>query len=93
MMKLDENGVFRGRIMRNVLLSASRGFALLSAVAFAILADGALAGDVATWTGNAGDNRWDNKVNWEPQVVPTSAYDVHIPSGDWRIIRADGAPY
>ena len=59
----------------------------------ALCAVGVFAGDVATWTGNAGDNRWDNKANWEPQVVPDSSKDVHIPTGDWRIVRPAGSPY
>ena len=60
MMKLVKNGVFGGRIMRNVHLSASRGFALLSAVAFALLAGGAFAGadDIRTWTDASGDHRF-----------------------------------
>ena len=79
--------------MRNVHLPASRGVALLSAVAFAILAPGAYAGDVATWTDASGDHRWDNAANWKPQVVPDSSKDVHIPTGDWRIVHAEGEPY
>ena len=51
------------------------------------------AGDVVTWTGAAGDNRWDNAANWEPQVVPDFDKDVYIPSGDWKIIRPGGTPY
>ena len=93
MMKLDENGVFqRGRIMRNVLLSASRGFALLSAVAFAILADGAYAGDVITWTDASGDHLWNTAANWDLNRVPdiNGSDAIHIPSGDWRIIRSGG---
>jgi len=89
MMKLDKNGVFQGvRIMRNVLLPASRGFALLSAVAFAILADGVCAGDVITWTDASGDHRWDNAANWDLNRAPdiNGSDAIHIPSGDWRII-------
>ena len=54
---------------------------------------GSHAGDVATWTDASGDHRWDNAKNWEPQVVPDSSKDVHIPTGDWRIVRPAGSPY
>ena len=46
-----------------------------------------------TWTDASGDHRWDNAKNWEPQVVPDSSKDVHIPTGDWRIVRPAGSPY
>ena len=90
MMKLDENGVFQGggggRIMRNVHLSASRGFALLSSVAFALLAGGALAVDI-TWTGKGANNYWGTSANWDLNRAPSAKDDdhVHIPSGDWTI--------
>jgi hypothetical protein len=88
-MKLDENGVFRGRIMRNVHLTASRGVALLSAVVFAILAGSALADEIKTrtWTGNGADNLWTNPDNWEPSEVSGSSYNNVFPAGrDWEVV-------
>ena len=35
----------------------------------------------ATFNNNAGDNQWNNSSNWTSGVVPTSSYDVIIPSG------------
>ncbi len=96
MMKLDENGVFQGgRIMRNVHLSASRGFALLSSVAFTLLAGGAFAVDI-TWTGKGADNYWGTPANWDLDRAPSAAGDdhVHIPSGDWTIrVNNDARTY
>ena len=96
MMKLDENGVFQGvRIMRNVHLSASRGFALLSSVAFALLAGGAFAEDI-TWTGKGANNDWGTVANWDLNRTPSAAGDdhVHIPSGDWTIrVNDSGRAY
>ena len=60
------------------------------AVLFASLAGGAFAGTVVTWTGNGGDDLWSNSENWDPQTVPTYKEDVHIPSGNWRIIHGSG---
>lgn len=73
--------------MRNVLLPAGRGFALLSSVAFALLAGGAFAGDVITWTGQGANNYWGTAKNWDANKVPLADDDdhVHIPSGDWII--------
>ena len=93
-MKLVKVGVFRGRIMRNVHLSASRGFALLSAVAFAVLAGGALADEIKTrtWTGNGADNLWTNPDNWEPSEVSGASYNNVFPAGrDWEV-KIDTAP-
>ena len=95
MMKLDENGVFQGggRIMRNVLLSASRGVALLSSVAFAVLAGGVYAAGVATWTDASGDHLWNNAANWEPKAVANWQNEIHIPSGTWTIDIGTGERY
>ena len=67
--------------------------ASILAVLTTVCAPGAYAGDVATWTDASGDHRWDNAKNWEPQVVPDFSKDVHIPTGDWRIVRPAGSPY
>ena len=67
--------------------------ASILAVLTAVCAPGAYAAGVATWTDASGDHRWDNAANWEPQVVPDSSKDVHIPTGDWRIVRPAGSPY
>ena len=67
--------------------------ASILAVLTTVCAPGAYADGVVTWTDASGDHRWDNAKNWEPQVAPTAAYEVRIPSGDWRIVRAEGEPY
>jgi hypothetical protein len=75
--------------MRNVHLTASRGVALLSAVAFAILAGSALADEIKTrtWTGNGADNLWTNPDNWEPSEVSGSSYNNVFPAGrDWEVV-------
>ena len=76
--------------MRNVHLSASRGLALLSSVAFALLAGGAFAVDI-TWTGKGANNYWGTSANWDLNRAPSAANDdhVHIPSGDWTIRMSD----
>ena len=51
---------------------------------------GECAGNVVTWTGGAGDNRYSNAENWDPQEVPDYLDEIHIPSGDWRIVFNSG---
>ena len=96
-MKLVKVGVFQeaGSTMRNALLSASRGFALLSAAALALLAGSALADEIKTrtWTGNGADNLWTNPDNWEPSEVSGASYNNVFPAGrDWEVV-IETAPY
>ena len=81
--------------MRNVHLPASRGVALLSAVAFAILAGSALADEIKTrtWTGNGADNLWTNPDNWDPSEVSGASYNNVFPAGqNWEVV-IETAPY
>ena len=96
-MKLVKVGVFQeaGSTMRNALLSASRGFALLSAAALALLAGSALADEIKTrtWTGNGADNLWTNPDNWDPSEVSGASYNNVFPAGqDWEVV-IETAPY
>ena len=96
-MKLVKVGVFQeaGSTMRNALLSASRGFALLSAVALALLAGSALADEIKTrtWTDATGNHLWKDKDNWEPQLDDQNQRNNIFPAGrNWEVV-IDTAPY
>ena len=88
-----QNRKFHGGIMRNVLLPAGRGFVLLSAVAFAILAGGAFAdaNDVRTWTDATRNHKWSDKNNWDPKLAG-NCLNV-FPDGDWTVEIDSGTPF
>ena len=62
------------------------GLHAATCAAIVLCAAGASAGDVVTWTGNGDNDLWTNSANWNPQIVPNANHDIHIPSGDWRIV-------
>ncbi len=46
-----------------------------------LLAFSSVNGKAIKWTGYGGDNQWDNKINWYPDVVPSASDDVKISCG------------
>ena len=64
-----------------------RSYVSVLAVAFALVAGGALADitDVRTWTDASGDHRWNNAKNWDPQKVANTR-NVFPAGRDWEVI-------
>jgi hypothetical protein len=42
-----------------------------------------LPGQVKTWTGNGGDGRWSNPVNWLNAMLPAATDDILLDNGDF----------
>lgn len=70
--------------MMNIVRTRKLGFSLKKALVlfcFLFVPSIIFAQATVTWTGNAGDNAWENSLNWDTNIVPTTTDNVAINNG------------